>query len=90
MGVCPSKPDFERVHTKFCKSVLGVKCSTHNDFVYGDLSRIDLYSQRLVCIVKYWLIVTCCNDRKYVSCIYKTMLNDIEINPHKRNWASLR
>jgi len=79
----------ERVHTKFCKSVLGVKCNTQNDFIYGDLGRMDLHSQRLVCIVKYWLKITDCNDRKYVSCIYNTMLNDIDYYPRKQNWASL-
>ena len=77
------------MHTKFCKSVLGVKCCTQNDFIYGDLGRMDLHSQRLVCIIKYWLKITGCSDRKYVSCIYNTMLNDIDYYPRKQNWASL-
>ena len=49
----PKANAIERVHTKFCKNVLAVKCSTQNNFIYGDLGQMILYSQRLVCIVKY-------------------------------------
>lgn len=45
----------ERVHTQFCKSLLGVKPSTQNDFIYGELGRIDLKTIRIYSAVKIWL-----------------------------------
>ena len=38
----------ERVHMQFCKKVLGVKKSTQNDFVYGELGRINYLSKRFI------------------------------------------
>ena len=31
----------ERVHLQFCKRLLGVKRCTQNDFVYGELGRMN-------------------------------------------------
>lgn len=39
-GFCQS-PHIERVHMQYCKSILGVKTSTQNDFIYGELGRIQ-------------------------------------------------
>ena len=35
-------PDIERVHLKFCKTVLGVKATVQNDCIYGELNRLPL------------------------------------------------
>jgi hypothetical protein len=78
----------ERVHTMLCKRTLGVKVSTQNDFIYGDRKRTDLYSLRIVYIIKYWLIITSSPENKYINYIFKMMLNDIENQPQKSNWAS--
>ena len=43
LGTC-----IERVHLEFCKSLLGVKKCTLNNFVYGELK----------CWVKYYMITT--------------------------------
>ena len=40
----------ERLHLHFCKQILGVKKSTQNDFVYGELGRTQLRTQRLFAI----------------------------------------
>ena len=45
----------ESVHKQFCKSLLGVKPSTQNDFIYGKLGRIDLKTIRIYSAVKIWL-----------------------------------
>ena len=34
-------PAIESVHLQFCKKLLGVKQSTQNDFIYGELGRIN-------------------------------------------------
>ena len=39
----------------FCKRMLGIKQSTQNDFVHGELGRIDYQSLRYINIVKFWL-----------------------------------
>ena len=45
-GFCKAN-HIERVHMKFCKHLLGVKQSTQNNFVYGDLGRVSFQDIRL-------------------------------------------
>ena len=73
----------------FCKQLLGVKTSTQNDFIYGELGRTNYYTRRIYIIIKYWLKVVHAEDRKYISQIYKTMLNGITDRQNTQNWASL-
>lgn len=79
----------ERVHLKFCKSLLGVKQSTQNNFIYGELGRTNYQTKRHYKIIKYWLKVITSEDNKYISYIYKLMIDDIDSNPRKSNWALL-
>jgi hypothetical protein len=81
-------PSIERLHMHFCKNLLGVKSCTQNDFVYGELGRIDLYTVRLYTVIKYWLKILATDDRKYIRKLYNTMLSDIHSRPNKKNWAS--
>ena len=50
----------ERIHTGFCKRLLGVKSSTQNNFIYGETGRISLLNIRYFNIIKYWLKI--CNS----------------------------
>ena len=61
----------EHVHTQFCKSLLGVKTSTQNDFIYGELGRIDLKTIRIYSAVKFWLKILGANENKYINVVYK-------------------
>ena len=74
---------------QFCKHLLGVKSTTQNDFVYGELGRMNYYTHRLYNIIKYWLKIINCNDNKYIKYVYKFMLNDIHRNPNIKNWANM-
>ena len=56
----------ETAHLPFCKKVLGVKRSTQNDFVYGELGRKDYQSRRFIAIIKYWLKIISRNEAKYI------------------------
>ena len=38
----------------FCKQLLGLKYSTQNDFIYGELGRTSFYVHRIYAITKYW------------------------------------
>ena len=73
----------------FCKQLLGVKTSTQNDFIYGELGRTNYYTRRIYIIVKYWFKVLNSDNRKYIKNVYNLMLNDMNVNPNTRNWASL-
>ena len=79
----------ERVHMQFCKTLLGVKTSTQNNFIYGELGRINYQTRRYLIIIKYWLKVIQKTDNKYVNVIYKLMLRDIDSNARIINWVSL-
>ena len=68
--------------------MIGVKHSTQNDFVYGELGRIDYQAHGYINIIKYWLKVIYTDEHKYIKCIYNMMLNDIELHPNKHNWCS--
>ena len=41
-------PYIERVQLKFGKTVLGVKSTVQNDFIYGELNRLPVKCVRLV------------------------------------------
>ena len=79
----------ERVHLQFCKKVLGVKKTTQNDFVYGELGRTTYITRRYFDIVKYWFTILSAAENKYIKIIYNLMLRDINQLPNKINWASL-
>ena len=71
----------ETVHLQFCKKILGVKQSTQNDFIYGELERTDYQSRRYLAIIKYWFKVVCSEENKCITQVYNMMLDDIAIQP---------
>ena len=79
----------ERVHLQFCKRLLGVKKTTQNDFIYGELGRTNFLTKRYQLIIRYWFKILSADERKYVKLIYRLMQNDIEAKPNTVNWASL-
>ena len=81
-------PVIERLHLRFCKRILGVKKSTQNDFIYGELGRTQLRTQRLLVIIKYWFKVLTSSDTKYIRIVYNMMLNDLQRRPTTQNWAA--
>ena len=52
-GFCQANA-VERVHMQFCKKLLGVKKTTQNDFIYGELGRENYATKRSFAIIKYW------------------------------------
>ena len=75
---------------QFCKKILGVKRSTQNDFVYGELGRAPLQSKVFYTIIAYWFKILEAQETKYIkfAYMYQLMLNDIENKPTCVNWAS--
>ena len=66
-----------------------MKQSTQNNFIYGELGRVSFEVKRHYNIIRYWLKVIKSSDIKYIKIIYNLMLEDIENNPEKINWAVL-
>ena len=73
----------ERIHLKFCKSVLNVRTNTSSMGVYGELGRYPLYISRYLQILKYWfkLLNT---DNIILKTVYKMCLEDC--NKGCKNW----
>lgn len=84
-----SKPvQQERVHLQFCKKLLGVKKSTQNDFIYGDLGRVSIQTYITQSIINYWFKILESEQTKYIKNAYKLMMTDLENKPNNINWAS--
>jgi exonuclease III len=81
--------NIERVHMQFCKSILGVKKSTQNDFVYGELGRVSFQVLRHYNVLKYWIKIIHTKSNKYVYKVYNLLKTDFENHPNKANWCSL-
>ena len=68
----------ERNHLKFCKKLLGVKKSTPNGFVYGELGRVTMQNGIFYSILSYWFKILESEQTQYINYAYKMMLADIE------------
>ena len=76
--------DIERVHLKFCKSILGVKQTTCTTTIYCELGRYPLYVQRYVQIIKYWLKIIR-SSNIILSSVYDS---SVELHSNNKNsWA---
>ena len=53
-GFCEAEP-LEKIHRSFLKSILGVRKTVPNAFVYKELNQEPIINIRLFRIVKYWL-----------------------------------
>ena len=65
-----SGSSLERVHLQFCKRLLGVKRTTQNDFIYGELGRMPLQNHRYFIIIKFWIKILHSDPKKYIKIIY--------------------
>ena len=60
-GYCKAD-DIERVHTRFCRSILGVKRSTNTSALYLELDRKPLIAFRQLKMLNYWAKVIRTDD----------------------------
>ena len=63
----------ERVHLRFCKTVLRLKSSTANYFVYGELDRAPLIIELHLRILKYWTKIISRKLNPLVCSMYRFM-----------------
>ena len=80
----------ETFHLAFLKSLLGVKASTPNCFVYGELGVYPLQIERKLRVIKYWLkIIREVNgNENYVQKVYRELVVLNEIYPTRVTWVS--
>ena len=80
----------DRIHIKFCKTILGVRQQTPNEAVYGELGR---YPLSVICkerAFKFWKqIFKQKNTNSPVFHVYQYMFNQIISNPQTKSWVSL-
>ena len=63
--------------------------TTQNDFIYGELGRIDYQTRtRYLCIIKWWLKIVTVEENKYIKHVYKVLLTDNDTQPLKPNRTS--
>ena len=77
----------ERMHLKFCKQFMGVKQTTENNFVYGELGRYPLIVHRQYRITMFWFKILKRENRKFTKICYDMMLNDMVLFSNKNNWV---
>ena len=70
------------------KQLLGVRTQTENNFVYGELGRFPLQTNRIISAFGYWLKVIALDNRKCSKIVYDMMLKDQIMYPNVNNWAS--
>ena len=75
-GFCKSKK-LENIHTKFLKIILGVRKSSSNVAVYGELGRYPLYINRYIRIIKFWFKIIRTNNI-IMNSIVETCISDID------------
>ena len=63
----------ERVHLQFCKRLLGVKRSTQNEVVYGELGRHTFQMFKYTSIVKYWVKILHTDVNEYIRKVYNML-----------------
>ena len=81
-------PDIERLHTQFCRSILGVKKSTNLAALYSELGRKPLIVFRKLRILKYWWKIIESDDT-LIKNVYNLLYDDVlnERNYNASNWA---
>ena len=59
LGYCSEVCDYweaaqlETVHLQYMKQLLGVRTQTKNNFVYGELGRFPLQTNRIISVIRY-------------------------------------
>ena len=78
------------VHMSFLKSILRVKTSTPNCFVYGELGVYPLFIDRHVKMIKYWLkvITVGMSTDNIVGKVYKELFYQSIEKPHVVTWCT--
>ena len=87
-GFCKAD-SLERFFISFLKSVLCVKQSTPNCFIYGELGIFPLIIERKIRIIKYWFKILNSKENSYLRKMYNDLVLLSETSPRQVTWATL-
>ena len=87
-GFCRADP-IERFYLSFLKSILCVKKSTPNCFVYGELGVYPLYIERQIRIFKFWVKIIKSKDNSFIKQMYYELVACSIIYPNSKTWVTL-
>ena len=76
----------DSVYLKFCKYLLGLKTSTPNCMVYGELGAYPVSITIKVRMVSYWLNIISADDNKICKLLYNLMYNMHENDTYQSLW----
>ena len=76
----------ERIHLRFCKYILGLKSSTPNAMVYGEMGRYPLAITIKTRIISFWLKLLQGKKSKLIYKVYNLMYNMYIDNEFTWNW----
>ena len=71
-GSYDAKP-LEVLHTKFLRYVLGVRQSTPNSYVSGELGEFPLKLDRQIRVIKYWFKVLKSPNESLIKKVYQKL-----------------
>ena len=76
----------ESLHLKFCKYILGLKKSTCNVMVYGELGRYPLEIELKVRLVSYWARLLRGKQDKIAKVMYDALYRSYVNNDYMSKW----
>ena len=82
-----NKATIEKLHLQFCKRILGVRSSTPNFMVYGELGRFPLEVHITLKMVCFWHRIAS-NENKLSGKLYKLLLHLSEHDNFNFKWVS--
>ena len=80
--------DIERLHLKFCKTILGVSQYTSSAMIYGELGRVPLSVAIKTRIVSYWHRLLTCPTQKLASTMYNIVSHITHMGFNELKWSS--
>ena len=64
-GLSDNQESIERVHLSVLKRFLGVNSKSPRHLIYGETGRHPLFVNTYARCIKFWLRLTCMDDRRY-------------------------
>ncbi|MES9881010.1 MAG: reverse transcriptase domain-containing protein [Sedimenticola sp.] len=82
--------EIDKIHIKYCKSILGLKRQTPNAAVYGELGRLPISILCKERVLRFWLKLVHNTNTNIspTSIMYNQQLEDVRQNPNVKNWAN--
>ena len=74
-GQSDNHESVERVHLSALKKFLGVNSKSPRHLIYGETGRHPLFANTYSRCIKFWLRLTCMDDRMYPRKAYNMLLN---------------